>query len=177
MNTSILFYEQQKADDSSITAFDQQTEIEYQPIVDEDEEDILNTQIQPEKDPETAELSTQSPRVKKKSDRFNVEEYENWDGEIVYIDNQLIRARIQNTLMSYSPRLIEVKRSFFEKKAGRSNFFMGEEFELSYRKIKKPKGQIENQMTLRMIDVTKVDPSKLEEAVRTEIEALSFLFE
>lgn len=176
MNTDTLFYPLEDTVDTGFT------------IVESFQKDVKNNQPEEETKPSNDSSFIQRFKVQKPttgmpvlksvdSSRYNSLEYENWEGRVVAIEGSIIRAKLRSSLPSYCSRIVEVKQSLFANNGIQRDLLIGDEFELSFKQIQKPKGQIENVMSLRMIEVAKVPEDIVAEALEQDLKELSFLFE
>ena len=114
-----------------------------------------------------------------------VREYENWEGRVVSIGEEIIRARIVNTQRIYSPRMLQISKSIFTAKGISKKISVGDMFELTFKHVriefqtkeKKLRQREENIDTIRMIEQTRLTRKEIEDIVSKELQSLSYLFE
>lgn len=176
MNTESYFYPQEETIETGFTQVElfQRGVEKNQPEVESKSDDDSSFIFHPK----VRKPSTHIPIIKAiDSGRYNSLSYENWEGEIVAIENRIIRAKLVCSTPRYYPRIVEMERGFFEQHGILKTLEIGDEFELSFKKIQKPKGQIENLINLRMIEIAKIADDVVEAALEEDLRELSFLFD
>lgn len=116
---------------------------------------------------------------------FMTNEYENWEGRIVDVEEEFIRARVINTQRHFSPRMMQISKSVFVSKGVVQPLSIGDMFELTYKTIQseiraknnKISQRVQNVKSLRMIEPVRLSRSEIEYLAAKELEALSYLFE
>lgn len=116
---------------------------------------------------------------------FMTNEYENWEGRIVDVEDEFIRARVINTQQYFSPRMMQISKSVFVSKGVIQPLGIGDMFELTYKTIQseiraknnKISQRVQNVKSLRMIEPVRLSRSEIEYLAAKELEALSYLFE
>lgn len=117
--------------------------------------------------------------IKKADEKHSrkVIEYENWLGRIVDLKADSIGARITNTLNRFSPRFVRIERSFFIAKGISQELFYGDEFELSYQRVRLEKGQVKNEERIRMIQHVRLDDNEIKRYVDEQLRELNILLD
>lgn len=114
-----------------------------------------------------------------------IRDYENWEGRVIFTDEDIIRARIINTQRIYSPRIMQISRSVFASKGISKDLSVGDMFEITFKHVKiefktkeeKLRQREENFDTIRLIEQVCLTRSEIDKLVSKELQALSYLFE
>jgi len=113
-----------------------------------------------------------------------VRDYENWEGRIVSIEEEIIRARIVNTQRIYSPRIMQISKSVFSSRGISKDLSVGDMFELTFKHVriefknknKELTQREENIDSIRIIEQVNLTRNEIDDLVSKELHALSYLF-
>ena len=182
-NSSVLFIEE----DDSIDKYN--TLAWYQPETKHDEAVVFeekrpakgSSYLEEKKETEDSEIPVEPTPIEL---GYMVKEYENWEGRIIFIDKDFIRARLYNTQRMFSPRMIQISKSIFIAEGIKKQLSIGDMFELSFKRVRKEffnkkqeLAQKENSIeSIRMIEPVSLSLSEIEAITAKELESLSYLF-
>lgn len=112
-------------------------------------------------------------------------DYENWEGRVVSMEENIIRARIKNTQRIYSPRMLQISKTVFAEKGISKALTIGDMFEITFKRIRfefqtkeqKIRQREENIDTIKLVEQVRLSRQEIDAQVSKELQALSYLFE
>lgn len=184
-NTSSFFYEDYDCnnENNSLACYESSIAIEeiYKSTA-YGHKEKLTTNYSPKKDEQKTDITIEPVPI---TLGMLVKEYETWEGRVVEINVDDIKARITNTQRIYSPRILQIKKAFILSKGISKPLNVGDMFELTFKHIntefetkKKVISQKEQVIdTIRLIEQVYMTRQEIDTLVSEELKALSFLFE
>ena len=108
-------------------------------------------------------------------ENYWVIDYQNWEGEVIAINEDTFKAKLKNTNGNSSVRLADIKKSVVDNHDF-GNIKEGSRFNWIFKRIKTNRGQEKNQNKLFWFCEPRKTCKEIEKQVSKEMEKLSFLF-